>query len=68
MSAALEQGRKAVAIYPHNILQRNNVGLYALYAGDFEAAIKESQSVIKDNPRFEKAYLCLGMAQLQAGL
>ena len=67
MSAALEEGRKAVQIYPRNILQRNNVGLYAMYAGDFDAAIKESQTIIKMNPSFEKAYLCLGISQLQSG-
>ena len=67
MSAALEQGRKAVAIYPQNILQRNNVGLYAMYAGDFDAAIKESEDILRMNPSFEKAYLCLGISQLQSG-
>ncbi len=67
MTAALEQGRKAVQIYPQNILQRNNVGLYAMYAGDFGAAIKESEIILKMNPSFEKAYLCLGISQLQSG-
>lgn len=68
MNAALEQGRKAVQLYPHNILQRNNLGLYAMYAGDFASAIKESETIIKMNPAFEKAYLCLGISQLQSGL
>jgi len=67
MNGALENGRKAVQIYPQNLLQRNNVGLYAMYAGDFDAAIKESKDIIKINPSFEKAYLCLGISQLQQG-
>jgi tetratricopeptide (TPR) repeat protein/tRNA A-37 threonylcarbamoyl transferase component Bud32 len=67
MNAALESGRKAVQIYPQNLLQRNNVGLYAMYAGDFDSAIKESEAIIKINPSFEKAYLCLGISQLQEG-
>jgi tetratricopeptide (TPR) repeat protein len=67
MTAALAEGRKAVQIYPHNILQRNNVGLYAMYAGDFDAAIQESQTIIKMNRSFEKAYLCLGISELQKG-
>ncbi len=67
MTAALEQGRKAVQLYPQNLLQRNNVGLYAMYAGDFDAAVKESQAIIQINPSFEKAYLCLGISQLQNG-
>jgi tRNA A-37 threonylcarbamoyl transferase component Bud32/Flp pilus assembly protein TadD len=67
MTAALVEGRKAIQIYPHNILQRNNVGLYAMYAGEFDAAIKESETIIKMNPSFEKAYLCLGISELQKG-
>ena len=67
MAAALEEGRKAVKIYPQNILQRNNVGLYAMYAGDFDSAIQESEDILKINPSFEKAYLCLGISQLQRG-
>ncbi|MFL6416247.1 MAG: protein kinase domain-containing protein, partial [Bryobacteraceae bacterium] len=67
MNAALESGRKAVQIYPQNLLQRNNVGLYAMYAGDFDSAIRESEAIIKMNPSFEKAYLCLGISQLQQG-
>ena len=68
MTAALDEGRKAVKIYPQNILQRNNVGLYAMYAGDFDSAIQESEDILKINPSFEKAYLCLGISQLQRGL
>jgi tetratricopeptide (TPR) repeat protein len=67
MKAALEEGRKAVKIYPQNILQRNNLGLYAMYAGDFDSAINESEIILKMNPSFEKAYLCLGISQLQRG-
>src|ERR1019366_6915206 len=64
MGAALEEGRRAVAIYPNNLLQLNNVGLFAMYAGDFDTAIRESQRLLKINPSFEKAYICLGLAQL----
>jgi eukaryotic-like serine/threonine-protein kinase len=67
MTAALEEGRRAVAIYPNNLLQLNNVGLFAMYAGDFDTAIRESQRVLKLNPSFEKAYICLGLAQLARG-
>ena len=67
MPAALEEGRRAVAIYPNNLLQLNNVGLFAMYAGDFDTAIRESQRLLKLNPSFEKAYICLGLAQLSQG-
>lgn len=67
MTAALEEGQRAVDIYPNNLLYRNNVGLYALYAGDFARAIRESNEILKMNPAFEKAYLCLALAYLGNG-
>ncbi len=67
MSAALAEGRRAVAIYPNNLLQMNNVGLFAMYAGDFDTAIQESEQLLKLNPSFEKAYICLGLSQLAQG-
>jgi tetratricopeptide (TPR) repeat protein len=67
MPAALEEGRRALAIYPNNLVELNNIGLFALYAGNFDAAIRESQRLIQLNPSFEKAYVCLGLAQLVQG-
>ncbi len=67
MSAALEEGRRAVAIYPNNLLQLNNVALFAMYAGDFDTAIRDSQQLLKMNPSFEKAYICLGLSQFAEG-
>ena len=42
MAKALSEGRRAIEIYPKNVPQRNNVGLYAMYAGQFETAIAEA--------------------------
>ncbi len=67
MTEALEQARKATQIYPNNILALNNLGLFAMYAGDFDLAIKESQHLLKLNPSFGKAYLCLGLSQFAKG-
>jgi eukaryotic-like serine/threonine-protein kinase len=67
MTAALEQGRKAVELYPDNVLQLNNLGLYAMYAGDFNGAIKESERALKLNSSFEKAYLCLALSEFAEG-
>jgi eukaryotic-like serine/threonine-protein kinase len=56
---ALEAGRKTLAVYPRNVLFRNNYALYAMYAGDFETALKESEPLLRDpgpNPFF-KIYL-----------
>jgi tetratricopeptide (TPR) repeat protein len=67
MRTALEMGRRAVAIYPSNVAQRNNVALYALYAGDFETATREAREVLKLNDRFGKAYLALALAEIGQG-
>ena len=67
MTAALQDGQRAVDIYPNNLLFRNNVSLYALYAGDFDRAIRESNTIVKQNPSFEKVYLGLGLAHLAKG-
>ena len=67
MARALADGRRAAAIYPKNVPQRNNVGLYAMYAGDFEAAISEQQAVLEMNPRFALAFVGLAISELALG-
>ena len=68
MKRALELGRKASAIYPNNVLRRNNVALFALYAGDFETAEKEAKDVLASlNKAYVKAYFVEAMAQLGTG-
>jgi hypothetical protein len=67
MAKALTEGRKAVALSPKNVPQRNNVGLYAMYAGDFETAIREQQEVLKLNPGFSGALVGLALSQLGLG-
>ncbi len=68
MPAALEQGRRAVELYPNNLLQLNNVGWFAMYAGEFDVAIQESQNLLKMNPSFEKAYICMALSQIGKGV
>ena len=67
MAGALADGRKAIEIYPKNVLQRNNVALYAMYASDFDSAIKEAEAVLKLNDAYPKAYLALGLSKLALG-
>ena len=45
---ALEAGRRTLAVYPKNVLFRNNSALYAMYASDFETALKESEPLLRD--------------------
>ena len=67
MARALKVGRQAVAIYPGNVLQRNNIGLYAMYAGDFDTAIREQQAVLELNPSLAKGFLCIALSQAAEG-
>ena len=68
MTRALELGRKASAIYPNNVLRRNNVALFALYGGDFETAEKQAKDVLSTlNKDYVKAFFVTAMAQLGTG-
>jgi tetratricopeptide (TPR) repeat protein len=67
MSEALEVGRRAAAIYPDNVIRRNNVALFSMYAGDFATAEREALEVIKINAEFPKAYVALALSQLAQG-
>ncbi len=67
MTGAVEDERRVVTIYPDNVLYLNNYGLFAMYAGDFDTAIRESERLLELNPGFEKAYICLGISELARG-
>ena len=67
MPKALEEGRRALDIYPKNVPYRNNVALYALYAGEFDTAAKEASAVLAENPAYLKGYVTLALAQLAQG-
>ena len=64
---ALEVARQASAIYPKNVPQRNNVGLFAMYGGHFEEAIRVQREVVEASPGFVNGYIGLALAQLAAG-
>src|SRR5262249_48659445 len=57
----------AIEIYPNNTLQRNNVALYSLYAGETVAAAQEARTVLQQNRAFEKAYIALALSQALEG-
>jgi eukaryotic-like serine/threonine-protein kinase len=59
---AVEQGRRAVDVYPRNALYRQNLALYLMYAGDFEAAAREAAQVIATNSALHKAHLPIATA------
>ncbi len=67
MANALNWGRRAIQIYPKNVPQRNNFGLIAMYAGDFETGVREQKTVLEMNPQFVLAYVGLALSELGAG-
>ena len=67
MARALEEGRRALQVYPNNLLQRDNVAQYAVYAGDFETAVREERAVLETSPAYYKAYRVIALAELARG-
>jgi serine/threonine protein kinase/Flp pilus assembly protein TadD len=68
MRKAVEQGRHAVELTPKAPpLQRNNLALYSIYAGDYAAGAKEAQAVAQQNPSFANVLRTLAMAQTGLG-
>jgi eukaryotic-like serine/threonine-protein kinase len=67
MPRALQEARRAVELSPRNVPQRNNLGLDAMYAGNFEAAIKEQDEVLRLNSSFVLAHVSKAMSQLALG-
>jgi tetratricopeptide (TPR) repeat protein len=67
MPRALEQGRHALDLEPRGLLQRNNLALYAVYAGDYATAETEARKVIEQSSGYVNAYGALAMAQSGQG-
>jgi len=67
MPRARQEAERNVAAAPKNVPQRNNLGLYAMYAGDFQTAIREQDEVLRLNPKFVLAYVGKALSQLALG-
>jgi tetratricopeptide (TPR) repeat protein/predicted Ser/Thr protein kinase len=64
MQGAVEVARRVVDLQPKNTPQRNNLGLYAMYAGDFDSGVREQQAVLQMNPNFVLAYVGLALSRM----
>src|SRR6185436_15709343 len=64
---ALVEGRKAVDIYPTSFKFRSNYTLYAMYASQFDTALKEAQELLAKDPNFADAYFPKAISELVAG-
>jgi tetratricopeptide (TPR) repeat protein len=67
MARAVELGKQASALLPRNVLRKNNTALFAMYAGDFDLAVKEASGVLEINPEFAKAYVAVALSKLASG-
>lgn len=59
---SLEVGQIISERFPSNPAFRTNYALYAMYAGDFTVARRESLAVLQETPDYFLAYLPLAMA------
>jgi serine/threonine protein kinase/tetratricopeptide (TPR) repeat protein len=66
---ALQEGRLAVQYAGKSVLERNNLALFAIYAGDFATGEKYAQEVIQQEPSYlgGAAFGALAMAQMGQG-
>ncbi len=59
--------KHALEIYPNNMLYRSNYALYAMYAGNLDAATNEARKVIESDLNAYEVYLPLAIAALSSG-
>jgi tetratricopeptide (TPR) repeat protein/TolB-like protein len=59
---ALDYGKRALDVYPTNVVIGNNYALFAMYAGEFDASAAQAEKLIAEDPTFTKNYLPLAVA------
>jgi tetratricopeptide (TPR) repeat protein len=64
---ALEHGRRSVEIAPKDVINRANLALYGMYAGDFATAADEARAVLTLDANAYRSYLPLAMAAIAKG-
>jgi len=64
---AREISARLVATFPNDLLGRNNYAAYALYAGAFDEAVEQVGLVLKQNDKYQFAFLPLALAQSSKG-
>ena len=67
MKSAREFGQQASELSPRNVVQKNNLALFAMYSGDFEAAERIAREALALNPTYEKAFVAMALSQLAVG-
>lgn len=67
MKSAREFGQQASDFYARNVIRKNNVALFALYGGDFDAAERTANEALAINPGYVKAFVAMALSQLALG-
>lgn len=64
MPMALEEARKSMMYSGKSSLERNNLAIASMYAGDFAGAEKEARTVMEQDPSYLSPYSTLAAAQI----
>jgi eukaryotic-like serine/threonine-protein kinase len=67
MPMALEEARKSMQYSGKSSLERNNLAIASMYAGDFAAAEKEARTVMRQDPTYLSPYSTIAAAQIGQG-
>ena len=67
MGRALEAAQYAVEIYPGSTIANANAALLSVYAGDFENAAVQCESLLESFGNFEPLHICMGLSKLALG-
>jgi eukaryotic-like serine/threonine-protein kinase len=67
MAKAVDASRKAIEIYPRNVVYRTNASLYALFAADYDASEREAQAVLEINSVYEDAFTIMALCETAKG-
>jgi tetratricopeptide (TPR) repeat protein len=66
--AAMRDYEKSIALFPHNPVAMNNLGLAKCVLGDMAGALKDLSRSIRVDPRFAPAYLNRAVVEKELGL
>ena len=67
MAKAVEVSRKAIEIYPKNVVYRTNASIYALFAADYDTAEQEAKAALETNPDYPDAYITIALCETAKG-
>lgn len=67
MPMALEEARRSMQYSGKSLVERNNLAIASMYAGDFAGAEKEAATVMQQQPTYVSPYSTMAEAQIGQG-